>query len=206
MAAKAGLDHRRVVQAAADLADRVGMQQVSLALLADEMGVRSPTLYHYVNGLAGLHRELALLGTQELGHQLGRAVMGKSGDEAVVALAEAYRAFVKAHPGLYAATVEAATPDDSMLAAAQGELVEIALRAISGYHLIGDEAIHMVRLLRSAVHGFSTLEVSGGFGISLDLDESFSRLLQICIAGLRSRPAPPLASGKRGNEEAGLRE
>jgi AcrR family transcriptional regulator len=187
MAAKAGLDHRRVVQAAADLADRVGIQQVSLALLADEMGVRSPTLYHYVDGLAGLHRELALLGTQELGRQLGRAVMGRSGDEAVVALGEAYRTFVKAHPGLYAATVEAAAPGDSELSAAQGEVLEIALRAISGYHLEGDDAIHMVRILRSAVHGFSTLEVSGAFGISLDLDESFYRLLQTCIAGLRRR-------------------
>jgi AcrR family transcriptional regulator len=193
MAAKAGLDHTRVVQAAANLADRMGIQQVTLALLADEMGVRSPTLYHYVDGLAGLHRDLALFGTQELGQQLGRAVMGRSGDEAVVALAEAYRSFVKAHPGLYAATVEAATPGDSLLSAAQGELVEIALRAVSGYHLEGDEAIHMVRLLRSAVHGFSTLEVSGGFGISLDLDESFRQLIQTCIAGLHRRASNPIA-------------
>jgi hypothetical protein len=47
-----------------------------------------------------------------------------------------------------------------------------------------DEAIHALRGLRSLVHGFATLEISGGFGIPLDLDESFSRLVDLFITGL----------------------
>ncbi len=185
MAARAGLDHATVVQAAAALADQQGLEAVSLATLAAQLGVRSPTLYHYVDGLAGLRRELALLGTQELTHRLGRAVMGKAGDEAVLALAHTYRAFVKEHPGLYAATVQAADQTDSTLVAAQSELVEIAMRTLTAYHLTGTEAVHVVRMLRSVVHGFVTLEGSGGFGLSVDLDESFRRLLQVFILGLR---------------------
>ncbi len=140
MAARAGLDHATVVQAAAALADQQGLEAVSLATLAAQLGVRSPTLYHYVDGLAGLRRELALLGTQELTHRLGRAVMGKAGDE---------------------------------------------VRTLTAYHLTGTEAVHVVRMLRSVVHGFVTLEGSGGFGLSVDLDESFRRLLQVFILGLR---------------------
>ncbi len=188
MAARAGLDHATVVQAAATLADQQGLEAVSLATLATQLGVRSPTLYHYVDGLAGLRRELALLGTQELTRRLGRAVMGKAGDEAVLALAHTYRAFVKEHPGLYAATVQAADLADSTHVAAQSELVEIAMRTLTAYRLTDTEAVHVVRMLRSVVHGFATLEGSGGFGLSVDLDESFRQLLQVFIASLRQLP------------------
>jgi AcrR family transcriptional regulator len=184
------LDRASVVQAAADLADREGLECVSLVTLATRLGVRSPTLYQYVEGLAGLRRELTLLGTRELAQRVGHAVMGKAGDEAVIALADAYRAFVKEHPGLYAATVQAADPADRELGSIQSELVDIVVRTLSAYHLAGDQAIHAVRMLRSAVHGFATLESSGGFGLALDLDESFRLMLYALIAGLPGCPAP----------------
>ncbi len=184
MVHRAGLDHAKVLQAAADLADREGLQGVSLAALAAQLDVRSPTLYHYVGGLAGVRQELALLGTQEMIHRLGRAVMGKAGDEAVMALGNAYREYAEEHPGLYAATVRPAEPTDSALGAAQNELVEIVVRTLSAYHLEGEDAVHAVRILRSAIHGFVTLVNEGGFGLPLDLDESFRRLLQVFIGGL----------------------
>lgn len=187
MAARAGLDHAAVVQAAAELADSKGLGEVSLAALAAQLGVRSPTLYHYVEGLPGLRRDLALAGTRELCRLLGRAVMGKAAAEAIFALADAYRAFVREHPGLYAATVRAAEADDQELGVAQQEIVEIALRVLAAYHLQGDEAIHAVRLLRSMVHGFVTLEVAGGFGIPLDIDETFHQLIRLFIDSLEQR-------------------
>src|SRR5689334_8815206 len=101
MAPRAGLDLATVLQAAAKLADTEGWENISLATLAAQLGVRTPTLYHYVkDGLPGLRRELALYGLHELTKQLGRAVMGKAGDDAVIALAEAYRSFSHDHPGL----------------------------------------------------------------------------------------------------------
>jgi AcrR family transcriptional regulator len=187
MAARAGLDHAAVVQAAAELADSKGLEEVSLAALATQLGVRSPTLYHYVEGLPGLRRDLALLGTQELARRLGRAVMGKAAEDAIFALADAYRAFAKEHPGLYAATVRAAEAGDQVLEAVQSEVVEIVLRVLAAYHLQGDEAIHAVRMVRSMIHGFVSLETAGGFGIPLDIDETFHRLMRMFIDNLEQR-------------------
>ena len=187
MATRVGLDHAMVVHAAAELADTQGLHEVTLATLAAKLGVRTPTLYHYVAGLSGLRRELALLGCRELTQRLGKVVMGKSGDEALRALAYTYREFVREHPGLYEATVQAANPDDRELVAAQTEVVEIAIRALSAYHLGDEDAIHAVRMLRSVVHGFATLEGSGGFGIPLDVNESFERLLGILLRGLEGK-------------------
>ncbi len=181
---RAGLDYALVVQAAADLADEVGLDAVTLARLAGQLGVRSPTLYHYVDGLTGLHRDLALLGDRLMAEQMGRAVMGRAGAEALAALAGAYRAFIKAHPGLYSATVQAASPDDTVLQAAQREVVEVVLRALAAYHLTEADALHTTRILRSLVHGFASLEVAGGFGLPLEVDESFRRLVQMFLRGL----------------------
>ena len=196
MPPKAGLDHAAVVQAAATLADTAGIGQLTLADLAAQLGVRTPSLYNHVAGLPGLHRDLALLGTRELAIRMGRATIGKSGDTAVHALCRAYRAFVNERPGLYAATVRSGLltdQPDPELNAAQKDAVEIVLMVLSAYQLSGPYAIHAARGLRSLVHGFATLEAADGFGIPLDLDTSFEQLVQDYIAGLRARIAEGLA-------------
>jgi AcrR family transcriptional regulator len=193
MATRAGLDQHKVIQAAADLADAQGLHEVSLATLAAHLGVRTPTLYHYVDGLAGLRRQLALLACREMARRLGEAIMGQAGEEAVRALAYAYRSFVKEHPGLYAATIQAADPNghDTELQKAQGEVVQMALRSLSSYHLQGDEAIHAVRIIRSLVHGFATIEVGGGFGLPVNLNQTFDQLLDLYLQGFSNQNKGP---------------
>lgn len=185
MKPRAGLDQAAVIEAAAQLADRVGLEEVTLARLAAQLGVRPPTLYHYVDGLGGLRRALALWGDRAMAEQMGRAVMGRAGEEALVALAGAYRAFIKEHPGVYAATVRAAAPGDTELQAAQTEVVAVVLRALAAYHLSEADALHTTRILRSLVHGFASLEIAGGFGLPLEVDESFRRLVQMFLHALR---------------------
>jgi AcrR family transcriptional regulator len=185
---RAGLSREAVVEAAASLADEEGLEGVTLAKLASRLGVRTPSLYNHVAGLEGLRRELALLGTRELGRRLGRAAVGKTTDEATFAMGKAYRSFVKERPGLYAATVRSyriSAPEDPELAAAEGEALEVVLAVLASYGLSGEESVHAARGLRSIAHGFATLEVAGGFGMPLDLDESFRRLLRAFTAGLR---------------------
>lgn len=194
MSPRAGLNRAAVVEAAAVLADEVGFEGVTLARLAERLGVRPPSLYNHVDGLDGLRRELALLGTRELGFRIGRAAVAKASDEAVVAIARAYRSFVTEHPGLYAATVRSfrfSHPADPDLRAVEGEVIGVVKEVLAPYGLRGDDALHAVRGLRSLVHGFATLESAGGFGIPLEVDESFERLLRIFVEGLRQqKPAP----------------
>jgi len=46
--------------------------------------------------------------------------------------------------------------------------------------------LHALRGLRSAVHGFATLEAVGGFGIPLSIDESFAWLVECFVGGLNA--------------------
>lgn len=199
MSRRAGLDQQVVIQAAAELADRDGLDALTLAALAQRLGIRTPSLYNHVDGLPGVNRDLALLGLRELAAHLGRAAIGKSGDAAVLAMADSYRAFVREHPGLYAATVRSPrliAPDDRELQAAEAQLMEIVLAVLSAYGLQGEDAVHAARGLRSVVHGFATLEAGGGFGIPLDIDASFAWLMRAFLAGLRGVTAQESVGGR----------
>ena len=186
MARSVGVNHEQVIEAAARLADGRGLDQLTLASVAQEVGIRLPSLYNHVAGLPGLRRELALYGMRQFGACMGRAAIGKSGDAAIIALAQAMRRFAVERPGLYAATVQAPSPDDVELQQAAAEVIGVIVAVLEPYGLSGDDAIHVIRGLRSLIHGFATLEAAGGFGIPLNIDESFVRLLRAYLAGVRS--------------------
>ncbi len=179
-----GLDAQQVVARAAQIADADGLAQVTLARVAAELGVRAPSLYNHVAGRPALLRALAIRSLAELTAELREAAVGRSGADALRAIAHAYRAYAHRHPGRYAATLGAPAADDQQYAAAAQHAVGVLLAVLAGWGLEGEQALHRVRVLRAALHGFVTLEAEGGFGLPLDLDTSFDLLLQTVIAGL----------------------
>jgi len=186
MARKRGLTAEDVVSAAARLADRDGLERLTLKAVADELGIRSPSLYAHVEGLEGLRRLLAIEGARRLADALMSA--GQSGDEALAAFASATRAFSNAHPGLYDAAQEAVRPgtDDEVYEALQEPVAVIAAVLRRRGHR-EEEIIPLIRSLRSSVHGFIQLERHGGFGMPEDVDASFDLLVGVVVAGIGAR-------------------
>ncbi len=188
MAPRPGLDTARVVQAAAGLVNKAGLESLTLNRLAEVLGVQTPSLYNHIHGLPGLRRELAVLSTRRLGQCLAEAAIGRSGPEAVAAMAQAYRVYIKENPGLYEAGLRASGTQrapDERLKAAEELVVQVGLAVLSSFELSGAEALHALRAFRSLVHGFATLEVAGGFGLALDCDESFRRLVEMFVHSLQ---------------------
>ncbi|MBI5666927.1 MAG: WHG domain-containing protein [Chloroflexi bacterium] len=181
------IDRQRVLEVSIALADAHGFEAVTLASVADQLGIRIPSLYNHVSGLPGLRHDMALWGVRQLGERLRRAAVGKAGDEAIVSVAHAYRAFAHAHPGIYSATLRAATPDEPDLAAAGQEVLDVVLAVLQPYGFDSEDTLHVVRGLRSLLHGFVDLEIAGGFGLALDRDDSFRQLVQLFIQGLHTR-------------------
>ncbi len=184
MTPRARLDADAVVSAAARLADHEGLEAATFTRLAAELGVRAPSLYAHIDGIPDLRSRLAVRGSQELASQLQAAAAGRAGSEALIAVADAYRAYALAHPGLYMAMQRAPSPGYAAAGAAGEALVGVVLAVLRAYGLSGDAAIHAARAVRSALHGFVTLEASDGFGYPLALEESYRQLLAILDRGL----------------------
>ena len=190
MSPRSNLTKQTVVQAAADLINAEGLQALSLGHLASKLGIRTPSLYNHVDGLPGLMRELSILNARNLADRISEAAIGQSGPEAVRAVMQAIRSYIKECPGLYMSTLQASGTQPEVnpeLEQEEARSVKVGMAVMSSFGLAGEDAVHAVRGLRSVVHGFATLEVSGGFGISLDLDGSFTRLVDLFIAGLEQQ-------------------
>jgi AcrR family transcriptional regulator len=181
---RAGLGPEAVVAAAAELADTEGLEAVTLARVAERLGVRSPSLYAHVGGLPDLRRRLAARGTGELAARLQAAAAGRAGREALAAVADVYRGYAGEHPGAYAAMQHAPDVRDGPAAESAARLVDVVLAVLRGYGLEGDDAIHATRIVRAALHGFAALEAADGFGIDLSRDETFARLVAVLDRGL----------------------
>ncbi len=178
------LNQQVVVDGAVELVNERGAESLSLAEVAARFRVRTPSLYNHVQGLDGLKRDMSLYALRQLGEDLQSACLGLAGRDALVALAAAYRAFAQTNPGLYPFTLRAVEASDEELYGAGEQIVTLLLAALRGYKLEGEQALHAARAVRSALHGFVSLEGSGGFGKPLSLDNSYNALVDMLDQGL----------------------
>lgn len=97
------LDRTTLIEAAADLADSGGWNELTLSQVALVVGRHVSSLYSHVDGLDALRRDIAVLSVTELADVVWEATVGRSGTDALTAIAEAERNFARAHPGRMAA-------------------------------------------------------------------------------------------------------
>ena len=189
--ARAGLTELLVIEEAERLADEVGLPRMTLAALAGRLGVRQPSLYKHIEGMDGLVRSISVRAKNELAYVLARAAVGRERADALTSIANAYRAWALEHPGRYAAAQSSPAPGDTEDQVASLAVVQVATDILAGYKLDEDDAIDATRALRSALHGFITLESSGGFGLPVDIDRSFARLVNGIATAFSSWTSKP---------------
>lgn len=177
---RAGLTETLVVEEGERIADEVGLSSLTLAAVADRLGVRQPSLYKHIAGGDALRRSIALRAKNELADVLGRAAVGRARGEAIAAISHAYRAWAIEHPGRYAAAQRAPLQGDVDDETASSNVVRVVADVMDGFELRDDDAIDAIRALRAGLHGFVSLEADHGFGLPVDVNRSFDRL----VAGL----------------------
>ncbi|MEJ7649919.1 MAG: WHG domain-containing protein [Nakamurella sp.] len=170
---RAGLTRERVAEAAAVMADEVGLGKLTLAALAERLGVRQPSLYKHIDSMAGLHRDIAVAAKQDLGAVLARASVGRAGADAISAMSHAYRTWALAHSARYEASNLMPAPGDLEDEAVSLAAIQVIADVLSAYHLQGDDAVDAIRAFRSTLHGFVSYETAGAFRWSADVERSF---------------------------------
>ena len=171
------LNRAAVVARAAQLADEIGIEELTITKLARELGVTPPGIYRHVTDLADLRRAIGGLAAREAAAELATACAGLSGAAALTALAAALRGWAKRHPARYAALQEAPDPDDVEGSAAADALIAVIATALRAYGLAGDDLTDAIRLIRSTLHGFIALEGGDGFKQRRSVEASFERIV-----------------------------
>jgi AcrR family transcriptional regulator len=187
MGRKAGITLDDVAEAAASIADKDGLEAATLTAVAGELGIKTPSLYNHVNGLAGLRRLLAMHGSHLVHEVFEEAIGDQKGAAALRSIAKADREFALDHPGLYASFLPAPKPDeDPELYEAMAEPVFLVAHVLLEMGIPPSEAIHLIRALRALLHGFLDLEAQEGFGMPIDIDASFERSVELILAGIEA--------------------
>lgn len=187
MGQKVGITSDDIAGAAAAIADRDGLDAATLSAVARELGIKTPSLYNHVDGLAGLRRLLAIRGSNILLNEFRSAVEEKEGRAALKSIAEVDRRFAVEHPGLYESFLPAPTPEeDEELYNAMAEPVFVVAHVLLDMGIPQEEAIHLIRAMRALLHGFLELEANAGFGMPVDINASFDRSVDLVIDAIAS--------------------
>jgi AcrR family transcriptional regulator len=173
-----------VIEEASRLLDERGMDGLTLAALAENLGVRVPSLYKHVDGMPGIQRGIAVAAKTSLGAALTQAAVGRSRDDAIAGMAFAYRRWALEHPGQYPLTMRASGTGDAAEDAASLAVLTVIFDVLSGYDLRDDDAVDATRFMRAAMHGFVALETGGGYEMPNDLERSYSRLVDSVVTAL----------------------
>ncbi|MGI5506916.1 TetR/AcrR family transcriptional regulator [Lentzea sp. CA-135723] len=180
------LSTAKVVDAALELVDEHGAEALTLAAVAAKTGVATPSLYKHVASLAELRGHIGLRVLEEMTERFTSTVIGRAGDDAVAALMHAYRAYVREYPKRYAAAPMDPLHDELQRDAGI-RFMEVVLATLRSYGLEGSAAVHATRRLRVIVHGFASIESSGGFGLPEGLDDTYDQLVRMYLDDLRGQ-------------------
>jgi len=181
---------RQIIDTARALLEAVGSDGLTMRRLADELGMKAPSLYKHINGRSALELALVETGLDEMGLALHAAVAGSKG-ELVRDLLSAYRAMGRANPELYRLITASSFPRAELLP---------GLEAWAGepFFLVGDEP-YLAQALWSFAHGTLILELDRRFLDGSDLDRTWhaganafttARLATLSSPTARTRAGP----------------
>ncbi len=156
-----------VVAAAGSILEAEGPDALTMRRVADELGIRAPSIYKHLPDKAALCSALVEDAFAQLGAELHEAVDPADPTGSVASLLAAYRRIGLEHPNLYRlATVGPLSRD----------LLPDGLEEWAGtpFFLVTGEP-HLAQALWAFAHGMVVLEIDGRFQDVSDLDRTWAQ-------------------------------
>lgn len=191
--------HEALLKAAKRVAEREGINGLTLRAVAREAGVSHAAPAHHFGDVTGLLSELAAIGFQKFSAALGEAACGAGPDvmSAARARANAYVAFARDNPCMFQLMFRAERLDHNLPvlnAASRTAFAKLAgivaaqrREEVSLDHLTLDQAADVARIW-SQVHGFAMLYIDGRLQHILDASPGVTAE-ELLAAMLKPAPA-----------------
>ena len=157
---------REIVAAARELLEEEGAGALSMRRLGERLGIRAPSIYKHLPGKGALEAAVISTAFEEQAAAFADAVSGA--EDPLAALADAYRAFARAHPHLYRLMTQGPLARELLAAGAEERAAAPLVQAVGGDR---DAA----RALWAFAHGMTILELDGRFPPGADLDAAWRR-------------------------------
>ncbi len=181
------LSRDSIVNAALGFLDREGWDALTINALATHLGTKGPSLYNHVHSLDDLRRTVRMRVVDDIIGMLNTVGQGRAPDDAVVAMAGAYRSYAHHHPGRYSAFTRLPLGgDDPEYTAATRAAAGPVINVLASYGMDGENAFYLALEFWSALHGFVMLEMTGVMD-EIDTDMVFTDMVLRLAAGMDTR-------------------
>lgn len=181
------LSRDSIVNAALTFLDREGWDALTINALATQLGTKGPSLYNHVNSLEDLRRTVRMRVVGDIIDMLNTVGQGRTRDDAVTAMASAYRSYAHHHPGRYSAfTRMPLGGDDPEFTDATRAAAAPVISVLASYGLDGEAAFYAALEFWSAMHGFVLLEMTGAMN-GVDTDLVFTDMVIRLATGMERR-------------------
>jgi AcrR family transcriptional regulator len=193
------LSRDAIVNAALTFLDREGWDALTINALAAQLGTKGPSLYNHVDSLDDLRRTVRMRVIDDILQMLSTVAAGRTRDDAVMAMASAYRSYAHHHPGRYSAfTRMPLGDDDPEFTTASHAAAAPVIEVLASYGLDGEAAFYAALEFWAALHGFVLLEMTGVMdvgvvgssvmgGAKVDTDAVFSDMVLRLATGMTHR-------------------
>jgi AcrR family transcriptional regulator len=181
------LSRDSIVNAALTFLDREGWDALTINALATQLGTKGPSLYNHVQSLEDLRRTVRMRVVGDIIGMLNTVGQGRTRDDAVTAMASAYRSYAHHHPGRYSAfTRMPLGGDDPEFTDATRAAAAPVISVLASYGLDGEAAFYAALEFWSAMHGFVLLEMTGAMN-GIDTDAVFTDMVMRLATGMERR-------------------
>lgn len=184
--ARMGLDKSAVISRAAQLANDVGLENITLKSLANDLNIQPPSLYNHISGLDDLKKELMLYGWLQMEDQILEAVAGISGYNAIEVMCRTVFEYATTNPGVFNAMVWYNKFENDETNNATKKLFPVVLKVFSSLNISQEDSDHLVRTFRSFLEGFALLVNHNAFGNPISINDSFELSLKVLMAGMKA--------------------
>lgn len=184
--ARIGMDANTIISRAAQMANQMGMENMTLKMLADDLGVKTPSLYNHIDGLEDLKMQLMIYGWKQMEERIIQSVIGISGYDAIKSGCYAFYEYATENPGIFNAMLWYNKFQNAETMEATSGLFLVLFKITSSLNISEENCNHIIRTLRGFLEGFSLLVNNGAFGNPISIADSFELSVNVLIEGIKT--------------------
>ena len=184
--AKNNISDELIVETSARIANKVGLDNLSLKMIAEELNIKSPSLYNHISSLDEVKQRLMVYGWKQVEEKAIDSAVGVSGYEALKNMSNAFYEYATNNRGVFTAMLWYNKYESDEKRNATTRLFNVLFKIMRPLNITDENINHIIRTLRGFLEGFSLLVNNNAFGSPISIKESFDLSLDIIMNGIKS--------------------
>lgn len=176
-----------VIQAASEIADEKGLHNLSLKVVAEKLGIRTPSLYNHISSLEELLRAVAHNGMRQMNERMTQAAIGKAGTVAIKAVSVEYLNYMIEHSGVYETIQWVTWNGTEETSSLFNEFSSLLVTLIKSCNFNEANTNEIMNMLIGLIHGYTTLQLRYAFDEPDKVRHSLCDALDTLLSGIQIR-------------------